>query len=417
MRDDDRMKDKGQVGNTQFPNINCVKEKGVTEHVLERSHVQRVGQKEHEVKCAERLGDLKKVIKIQGACSPMGVQGAGLGTIGSVLSNEMRNGLKILYLNARSVRNKADELEAQMKIGNYDIVGITETWQQGDQAWELSVPGYTCYCRDRNMGRGGGVALLVRNEIQSLVRGDIGSGEVESVWIELRNSKGKKTLMGVVYRPPNSSMDIGYKLNRELTLACAKGNAVVMGDFNMQVNWENQVGAGPQDREFVECLRDVFLEELVCEPTRNKAILDLVLCNEKELISDLEVKEPLGGSDHNMISFYLQFERDKGRSEVSVLQLNKGDYGAMREELAKVKWMDVLAEKTMDQQWQIFLGIMHKVINQFIPLRRKDSKRGKGPQWLTKEVRDCIALKKKKYDRAKMSGMQMIGKVLRNSRT
>ena len=398
------MMDKGQVENTRFPNINCVKEKVETEQELEKLHVQRVGQKEHGVKCPDGLGDLEKVIKIQGASSPMGVHGAGLGTLDSVLSKERKNGLRILYLNARSVRNKADELEAQMNMGNYDIVGITETWLQGDQAWELSVPGYTCYRRDRNMGRGGGVALLVRNEIQSLARGDLGSGEVESVWIELRNSKGKKTLMGIVYRPPNSSMDIGYNLIRELSLACAKGNVVVMGDFNMQVNWENQVGAGPQDREFVECLRDVFLEQLVLEPTRNEAILDLVMCNEQELISDLEVKEPLGSGDHNMISFYLQFERDKGRSEVSVLQLNKGDYGAMRDELAKVKWAEILAGKTVDQQWQIFLGIILKMQNQFIPLRRKDSKRGKGPQWLTKEVRNCIALKKKKYDRAKISG-------------
>ncbi|XP_059827241.1 uncharacterized protein LOC132394851 [Hypanus sabinus] len=240
--------------------------------------------------------------------------------------------------------------------GQYDLVGITETWLQGDQTWEMNVQGYTCYHRDRNVGREGGVALLVRNEIQSFARGDIGSGEVESVWIELRNSKGKRTLMGVVYRPPNSSMDIGCKLNRELTLACGKGNvAVVMGDFNMQVNWENQAGAEPQDRELVECLQDAFLEQLVWEPTRDKAILDLVLCNDQDLISDLEVKEPLGGSDHNIISFYPQFEKDKGRSEVSVLQLNRGDYGAMREELAKVNWMDIPAEKTVEQQWNLSL--------------------------------------------------------------
>ncbi|XP_059819321.1 uncharacterized protein LOC132390792 [Hypanus sabinus] len=274
----------------------------------------------------------------------MGVRGAGLSTIGNDSNRERTNGLKTLYLNARSVRNKADEFEAQVRMGNYDVAGITETRLKGDQTWEMNVQEYTCYRRDRNVGRGGGVALLVRNEIQSFARGDIGSGEVESVWIELRNSKDKRTQMGVVYRPPNSSMDIGCKLNRELTLACGKGNvAVVLGDFNMQVNWENQVGAGPQDREFVECLQDAFLEQLVREPTRDKTILDLVLCNEQDLISDLAVKEPLGGSDHNMISFYLQFEKDKGSSEVSVLQLDRGNYGAMGEELAKVDWMDSLA--------------------------------------------------------------------------
>ena len=106
----------------------------------------------------------------------------------------------------------------------------------------------------------------MRDGIQSLAREDIGTDEVESLWIELRNCKGKKTLIGVIYRPPNSSPDVGCKLQQELKLACNKGNAtVVMGDFNMQVDWENQVGSGPQEREFVECLRDGFLEQLVME--------------------------------------------------------------------------------------------------------------------------------------------------------
>ncbi|XP_072881564.1 uncharacterized protein [Hemitrygon akajei] len=68
--------------------------------------------------------------------------------------------------------------------------------------------------------------------------------------------------------------------------------------------------------------------------------------------SKLEEQHQELESARGQISFYLQFEKDKGRSEVSVLQLNKGDYGAMREELAKVKWTDILAEKTVEQQWQ-----------------------------------------------------------------
>ena len=146
----------------------------------------------------------------------------------------------------------------------------------------------------------------------------------------------------------------------------------------MQVDWENQFGTGPQERDFVESLRDGFFEQLVLEPSREKAILDFVLCNEPDLIKDLEVNEPLGGSDHNMVRFNLQLERDKGRSEVSVLQLNKGDYGAMREELAKVDWKDTLAGMTVEQKWQVFLGIIQKVQDQFIPRRKKDSKGSKG---------------------------------------
>ncbi|XP_055500270.1 uncharacterized protein LOC129702543 [Leucoraja erinacea] len=193
-----------------------------------------------------------------------------------------------------------------------------------------------------------------------------------------------------------------WTLFGEEKLACSNANAVVvMGDFNMQVDWENQVGTGPQEREFVECLRDGFLEQLVLEPTREKAILDL--CNEPDLIKELEVKEPLGGSDHSMVRFNLHLEREKGRSEVSVLELNKGDY--IREELAKDDWKDTLAGMTVEQQWQVFRGIIQKMQDQFIPKRKKGSKGSKGLPWLTRDVRDSIKIKEKTYV-AKRSGKQ-----------
>ena len=60
---------------------------------------------------------------------------------------------------------------------------------------------------------------------------------------------------------------MGQKINQEIEKAYKKGNiTIIMGDFNMQVDWENQVGTGSQEKEFVECLRVGFLEQLVTEP-------------------------------------------------------------------------------------------------------------------------------------------------------
>ena len=176
-----------------------------------------------------------------------------------------------------------DELEAQLEIGKYDVVGITETWLQEGHCWELNIQGYSSCRKDREVGTGGGIVLLVRNEIQSLARGGIETGDVESVWLELRNCKGKKTLMGLIYWPLNSSLDIGRNLNQELKLACRKGNAtVVMGDFNVQVDWENQVGNGPQEREFVTVRRvstrnatHSFSPEVLPDPLSYSSILCL----------------------------------------------------------------------------------------------------------------------------------------------
>ena len=96
--------------------------------------------------------------------------------------------------------------------------------------------------KEQEMGKGGGVALLVRNEVKSIAKSDIGSEGIESLWVELRNRKGKKTLMGVMYRLPSNSQGVGQKINQEIEKTFKKGNiTIIMGDFNMQVDWENQV--------------------------------------------------------------------------------------------------------------------------------------------------------------------------------
>ncbi len=50
-------------------------------------------------------------------------------------------------------------------------------------------------------------------------------------------------------------------------------------------------------------VEDSFLKQVVTHPTREKNVLDLVLVSDPDLIGDCEVKEKLGGSDHNINRF------------------------------------------------------------------------------------------------------------------
>jgi len=59
-----------------------------------------------------------------------------------------------------------------------------------------------------------------------------------------------------------------------------------------------------------------------------------------------------------MIESGLQFEREKVEADVMVLQLNKGNYRGMREELVRIDWEQSRAGKTVKQQWQEFLGVI-----------------------------------------------------------
>eukprot|EP00061_Rhincodon_typus_P010168 g34249.t1 len=159
-----------------------------------------------------------------------------------------------------------------------------------------------------------------------------------------------------MYRPPSSGEDVGKKINQDIE---KKGTiSIIMADFNIQVDWENQVGSGYYEKEFVEYLLDSLLEHIVVELTRKRVIPGLVMCNETDLIRELKVKEPLGGNDHHMIEFTLQFGREKLESDVTVLHLSKGNYRDMREELARVVWKGSLAGMMVEQQWQEFLGYL-----------------------------------------------------------
>ena len=82
----------------------------------------------------------------------------------------------------------------------------------------------------------------------------------------------------------------------------------------------------------------------------------MVSCNLLRLINDLRVKAPLDMNDHNMIEFYIQFERKKSGSKTCILNLIKGNYVDMKAELAVVNWDTRLEGRSTAKQWQTFKG-------------------------------------------------------------
>ena len=50
---------------------------------------------------------------------------------------------------------------------------------------------------------------------------------------------------------------------------------------------------------------------LEIEPTRGARVLDLVLSLQKELIENVKIQEPFGGSDHYQLNFNIKIKSDK----------------------------------------------------------------------------------------------------------
>ena len=81
-----------------------------------------------------------------------------------------RSSLKAAVLNVHSACNKATSLCEYVTENNLDIFAMTETWLKPiDQSViaELIPPGYILHNVDRINGRGGGVAILHRENLKS----------------------------------------------------------------------------------------------------------------------------------------------------------------------------------------------------------------------------------------------------------
>lgn len=65
---------------------------------------------------------------------------------GSTVGSEVY--LKCLYTNARSVRNKRDELETSASSHSYDIIGFVETWWNESHYGSAGLEGLRAFSRD-----------------------------------------------------------------------------------------------------------------------------------------------------------------------------------------------------------------------------------------------------------------------------
>ena len=119
-----------------------------------------------------------------------------------------------------------------------------------------------------------------------------------------------RVLVGVFYRPPSSDIDYLKEFERSLSLIESSGNnlsILLLGDFNPpQIVWSTPSPTCPDSLSSTFCaiIADYFLiNQLVLQPTREQNILDLVFITAPELVKDLEICQPVGGSDHCSIEF------------------------------------------------------------------------------------------------------------------
>ena len=201
---------------------------------------------------------------------------------------------------------------------NAHTISLTESHLSGNvKEAEISIEGYTIFRKDRAEDKmRGGVITYLKNDLaksaKELTSGSIGLNEYQCIYI-----KDPNILLMNVYRSPNSSFQDFKEVLRILEDTvdkCPRNlTTLLTGDFNFpDIKWPNGEASynttsnnsvdTSSKNIFTRFIDRLFLSQLVDQPTRRANILDLILTNNHELITEIDVlpdSEYL--SDHRLI--------------------------------------------------------------------------------------------------------------------
>jgi len=117
--------------------------------------------------------------------------------------------------------------------------------------------------------------------------------------------------------------------------------------------WDNTAGHR-QSRRFLDCVNDNFLLEMIEEPVRRGAMLDLVLTNKEGLVGNVRLKGKLGCSDHEMVEFKILRAARKVHSKLTAWDFRRADFGIFRDFLSRFSGKEALEARVAQKTLLIF---------------------------------------------------------------
>jgi len=200
----------------------------------------------------------------------------------------------------------------------------------------------------------------------------------------------------VYYRAPDQEEEVHEAFYGQLKVASQSQALVLMGDFNHPDNsWEDHTARHTQPRRFLQSIDDNFLMQVVEEPTRQGALLDLVLTHKECLVEDVKVGGRLGCSDHEMVEFGILHGGSRAISRIKTLDLSRANFSLFKELLGGIPWARALKGRGVQECWSLFKHHTAPEHGGSIPLRKRSRKGGKRPAWMNKELLAELRWKRK----------------------
>ena len=125
-----------------------------------------------------------------------------------LLSN--KHDLSVIQLNIRGQKNKQAILSRLINdclgTNKVDLILLCEVWLNDSDLKSINIPGYNFIALPHTNRKGGGIGILVNDQLQYSTRPDLTdqNANIESCFVEITNMP-RKTIVGSIYRPPSTN--------------------------------------------------------------------------------------------------------------------------------------------------------------------------------------------------------------------
>lgn len=302
--------------------------------------------------------------------------------------------LRVCFLNARSLLSHFAELKDCLIQGNYDIVGISETWLKPDILnTMIDIQGYNIARGDRTT-RGGGLVLYVKNnfEFSNLI---FTQSEIcEELWIQLRYFN-RIFVVGVIYRPPKGRVGDFLQVFEKRLADFQPYDIICGGDINL-----NLLSLSDQNvSNFYDFIESLNLQQVIREPTRvtktSEALLDVILIPTEE--TNFEAGNiDVGISDHFLTYCNVINKKNKKANYFQSRNIKNINKELLSEFLQATPFQNIIYLQTVDEKVAALNNFLINIFDVLAPVVQFKLKKQK-PPWLTFVIQKMIRLKDKAY--------------------
>ena len=227
--------------------------------------------------------------------------------------------------------------------------------------------------------------------------------DIELIWVQIYCSS-TSFLFGLSYRPPSSSDDYFSSLAASLRKITPTSDVLLCGDFNLPaIDWSVSfpTSSDRSSSRFCDILKDFFLFQLIRDPTRGNHILDLLLTNDTNLVSSLQLCDNLPGTDHDAVFFTLSVLPPKQKTVHRVLyNYKRTDFDTFRASLLTVPW-NLAVSDDINLWWDNWKDLFFAAVSSDVSVVHW--RRSKMKCWLSSGTIKLIKLKRVIYRRLKRS--------------